>query len=97
MAQELLPKGINLSKETHNLIHSLALEFLQMLTFQANEICQKENKNGFLGLVHVVKACEQLGFQEYVCEIENVTAIYDRQCKLLQKVPQRKSVVGLIL
>ena len=94
MAQELLPKGINLSKDTHDLILACALEFIQLLTFQANEICQKQTRNGFIGLQHVVKACEELGFHEYVREIEAVTAIYDRQLKLMQRVkqnPKRRS------
>jgi down-regulator of transcription 1 len=86
MAQELLPDGLNLSKDTHNLILSCAIEFVQMLTFQANEICQKETRNGFIGLQHVIKACKELGFQEYICEIEAVTAIYDQQLKMMQRV-----------
>jgi down-regulator of transcription 1 len=96
MAQELLPEGINLSKDTHNLILACAVEFLHMLTFQANEICQKESRSGFIGLQHVVKACEQLGFHEYVCEIEAVTAIYDRQLKLMQRVCIPLNTVMLI-
>jgi len=86
MAQEFLPEGYNLSSETHNLIQSFALEFVQLLTFQANEICQKECRNGFIGLQHVTRACEELGFKDYVDEIEAVTAVYDRQMKLTQKV-----------
>jgi hypothetical protein len=93
MAQELLPKGINLSKDTHDLILACALEFIQLLTFQANEICQKQTRNGFIGLQHVVKACEELGFHEYVYEIEAVTAIYDQQLKLMQRVNTFQSEV----
>ena len=96
MAQELLPEGLNLSKDTHDLILACAQEFIQLLTFQANEICQKKTRNGFIGLQHVVQACEELGFQEYVCEIEAVTAIYDQQLKMMQRVrisppPERRS------
>jgi down-regulator of transcription 1 len=86
MAQELLPEGLNLSRDTHNLIQSCAQEFIQLLTFQANEICQKESKYGFLGSQHVVKACEELGFPEYVGEIEAVTAVYGHHVKVMQKV-----------
>ena len=90
MAQELLPDGLNLSKDTHDLIQACALEFIHLLTFQANEICQKETRNGFIGLQHVVKACRELGFQEYVNEIEAVTAVYERQYKATQKVRDPK-------
>jgi hypothetical protein len=86
LAQDLLPAELNLSEDTHVLIQSCAVEFIQLLTFQANEICQRERRNGFLGLQHIIRACEELGFKEYVCEIEAVSAVYDRQLKLLQKV-----------
>ena len=89
MAQELLPEGINFSRDTHDLILSFAHEFLHMVTFQANEICQKETKNGYIGLHHVVRACRELGFQEYVDEIEEVGEVYDRELKVLQKVRLR--------
>jgi down-regulator of transcription 1 len=86
MAQELLPKGLNLSRDTHDLILAFAVEFIQMLTYQANEICQKETNNGYIALQHVVRACEELGFEEYVCEIQAVTTAYDRQIRMMQKV-----------
>jgi down-regulator of transcription 1 len=86
LAQDLLPEDLNLSDDTHNLIQACALEFIQLLTFQANEICQRESRNGFLGLQHVVRACQELGFQEYVCEIEAVSAVFEKQVKFLQKV-----------
>jgi hypothetical protein len=86
MAQELLPDGLNLSRDTHDLIVSFAHEFVHMVTFQANEICQKETRNGYIGLQHVIRACEELGFPDYVDEIEEVSEIYDRQLKLMQKV-----------
>ena len=95
MAQELLPEGICLSKDTHDLIQACALEFLHMLTYQANEICQKESRNGFIGLQHVVRACEELGFHEYICEIQAVTAIYERQLKMMQRVRIFRILLGL--
>jgi len=90
MAQELLPDGLNLGRDTHDLILSFAIEFIHMLTFQANEICQKETRNGFIGLQHVVKACSELGFHEYICEIQAVTTVYDRHIRMMQKVRSMK-------
>jgi hypothetical protein len=86
LAQELLPDGFTISKETQDLILSCCLEFVQMLTFQANQICQEETRNGFLGLAHVIKACKELGFDEYVREIQEVTMAHGRQVKEMQKV-----------
>ena len=86
LAQDLLPRDLTLAEDTHDLIQAFALEFIQLLTSQANEICQRERMNGFLGLQHVVRACQELGFEEYVDEIEAVSAVFERQVKFLQKV-----------
>jgi|SRR5579862_4084391 len=86
MAQEFLPEGLNLSRGTHDLIVSCAQEFIHLLTFQANEICQKETNNGYIALQHVIRACEELGFEDFVGEIEVVTALYERELRAMQKV-----------
>jgi hypothetical protein len=86
MAQELLPDGLKLDLDTQDLVVAFALEFIQLLTYQANEICQKETNNGYIAPTHVLRACEELGFDEYVCEIQAVTEAYDRQIKTMQKV-----------
>jgi len=87
MAEECLPDGLYMGRDTRKLVVSCAEEFLHMLTFQANEICQKETKNGYIGLRHVMQACEELGFAEYTGEIEAVSTVYDQQLKSSQKVP----------
>jgi hypothetical protein len=86
LAEELLPEGLYLGKDTQQLVMSCAHEFLHLLTFQANEICQKETNNGYISLQHVVRACEELGFAEYRGEIEAVSNVYDQQLKSSQKV-----------
>lgn len=91
MAQELLPEGLNFTRDTHDLIVSCALEFIHLLTFQANEICQKETNNGYISLQHVLRACEELGFQEYIAEIESATNMYERELRTLQKVDSHET------
>jgi down-regulator of transcription 1 len=86
LATELLPEGLVLGRDTHDLIVSCAVEFVQLLTFQANEICQKETNNGYISLQHVIRACEELGFDEFVSEIESVSAAYEQELRTLQKV-----------
>lgn len=86
MAQEMLPQDMNLGRDTHDLIVSFAVEFIHLLTFQANEICQKETNNGYISLQHVIRACEELGFEEFVGEIENVSAVYESDLRTMQKV-----------
>jgi hypothetical protein len=86
MAEELLPDGMSMDKDTRELVVSCAQEFVHMLTFQANEIAQKETRNGYMRLDHVVRACEELGFADYRDEIEAVSSVYDQQLKTNQRV-----------
>ena len=86
MAQEKLPPGIHFAKETHELMVDCAEEFIHLLTFQANEICNRTSKTGYIALQHVTQACEELGFEEYIREIKDVSVKYDRQLKIMQKV-----------
>jgi down-regulator of transcription 1 len=86
MVQEFLPDGITCGRDTQDLIVSCCHEFIQMLTFQANQICQRGTQSGFLGLPHVLKACEELGFPEYIREIQHVADVHGRQVKAIQKV-----------
>lgn len=93
LAQDLLPGDLNLAEDTHDLIQAFALEFIHLLTFQANEICQRESRSGFLGLQHILRACQELGFGEYVDEIEAVSTVFERQIKFLQKVSSLNETV----
>jgi hypothetical protein len=89
MVQGFLPDGITCGRDTQDLIVSCCHEFIQMLTFQANQICQQETQSGFLGLPHVIKACEELGFPEYIREIQLVADVHGRQVKAIQKALPR--------
>jgi len=87
MAKDILVlDDMYLSEEMQDLILECALEFVRMLTSQANEICQKETRNGFITLQHILRACQELGFQEYIHEITRVGKDFEQQLKVLQKV-----------
>ena len=86
LAEEVLPTGLTLDPDTHDLIVQLGLEFIRLLTSQANEICEEESSNGFLRVCHVLKACRFLGFEEYGPDIEAVVTDYEQQLKRIQKV-----------
>eukprot|EP01027_Heterolobosea_sp_BB2_P010219 GEZU01015020.1.p1 GENE.GEZU01015020.1~~GEZU01015020.1.p1 ORF type:complete len:285 (-),score=75.03 GEZU01015020.1:69-923(-) len=64
---------IRCANETRDLIVECCVEFVQMMSSQANEICEKENKKT-ISAEHIIKALQQLGFHDYVNE---VTEVYD--------------------
>jgi down-regulator of transcription 1 len=86
LVQEILPPGIVMGKDTQDIMLECANEFIRLVTFQANEICARNSSNGFISLQHVIAACRELGFEEYVSEIEAVSADFERDLKAMQKV-----------
>lgn len=72
-------------RETKNFIAHCALNFVHMLTGQANEICEKEKKKT-LTHYHVFAALKDLGFDKYLDECNDV---YKEQIKKAGKKPSK--------
>lgn len=68
---EILPKDIAVSKEAREAITSCSIEFIMILSSQLNDIAEKEAKKT-IASDHVVKALEELGFQNYLSVINKV-------------------------
>ncbi|KAG8700044.1 negative cofactor 2 transcription regulator complex subunit ncb2 [Ceratobasidium sp. 392] len=68
---EILPKDILSSKESRDLIIECCVEFIHMISTEANEICEKEAKKT-ISPEHIVGALKTLGFESYVEEVEGV-------------------------
>ncbi|KAB5593399.1 Histone-like transcription factor and archaeal histone protein [Ceratobasidium theobromae] len=59
------------SKESRDLIIECCVEFIHMISTEANEICEKEAKKT-ISPEHIVGALKTLGFESYVEEVEGV-------------------------
>ncbi|KAF2863721.1 putative CBF/NF-Y family transcription factor [Piedraia hortae CBS 480.64] len=59
------------SKDTRDLLIECCVEFITMLSAEANEIAEREAKKT-IACEHVTKALEDLGFGEYVPELKRV-------------------------
>ena len=59
------------AKETRDLLIECCVEFITMLSSEANEIAEKEAKKT-IACEHITKALEELGFGEYVPECQAV-------------------------
>ncbi|KAJ3074097.1 negative cofactor 2 transcription regulator complex subunit ncb2 [Podochytrium sp. JEL0797] len=85
--QETLPADLWCAKETRDLIADCCLEFVHLISSEANEVCDKEQKKTITG-EHVVAALKTLGFEEY---IEEVNASFDGHNKLSKERRKRSS------
>ncbi|KAK5125651.1 hypothetical protein LTR85_011925 [Meristemomyces frigidus] len=59
------------AKETRDLLIECCVEFITMLSSEANEVAEKEAKKT-IACEHITKALEELGFGEYVPEVVGV-------------------------
>jgi len=69
LIQEYLPKDLSCAKETRDLLTDCCVEFVHLVSSEANEACEKDSKKT-IAPDHVVKALNDLGFGKYTQEKE---------------------------
>lgn len=84
---EILPKDIAISKEAREAITECSIEFIMMLSTQLNDIAEKEAKKT-IASDHVVKALEELDFNNY---LEIINKILSEQKELLKGKEKRNN------
>ena len=80
---EILPSssGVAFSKEARDVLIDCCVEFITLISSEANEISEKEAKKT-IACDHITKALEQLGFADYVPAVLEAAAEH----KEVQKV-----------
>lgn len=80
---EILPpaSGVAFGKDARDLLIECCVEFITLISSEANEISEKENKKT-IAVEHITKALEQLGFPEYVADIMEVASEHKEQLKV---------------
>lgn len=88
---EILPpaNGVAFSKEARDLLIECCVEFITLVSSEANEISEKEAKKT-IACDHITKALEQLGFSDYVAAVLEAASEHKEQ----QKVSAHSSDVG---
>ena len=82
MTEIIPPKdGISFAKEARDLLIECCVEFITLISSEANEISEKEAKKT-IACDHITKALEQLGFSDYVPAVLEAAAEH----KEVQKV-----------
>jgi len=85
MIKELLPQ-IRVANEARELILNCCTEFIHLISSEANEICNKQQKKT-INAEHVLSALESLGFGAYKTEAEAVL----KDCKAVAAKKRRQS------
>ncbi|KAK2018355.1 histone-like transcription factor and archaeal histone [Colletotrichum eremochloae] len=85
---EILPPsaGVAFSKEARDLLIECCVEFITLISSEANEISEKEAKKT-IACDHITKALEQLGFADYVPAVLEAAAEH----KEVQKGREKKA------
>ena len=70
--------GVTFAKDTRDLLIECCVEFITLISSEANEIAEKDAKKT-IACEHVKAALEELGFGDYVPAIMDVAADYKKQ------------------
>ena len=73
--------GLTFGKDARDLLIDCSVEFVTMVSSQANEIAEQEAKKT-IATEHVDKALRELGFPEYVNEVLAVAGEHKEQLKV---------------
>jgi histone H3/H4 len=83
IVSEILPpsQGIAFNKDARDLLIECCVEFITLISSEANEISEKESKKT-IACEHITKALEQLGFGDYVPGIMEVASEHKETLKV---------------
>ncbi|KAI6251169.1 Negative cofactor 2 complex subunit beta [Erysiphe necator] len=96
IVSEILPpsSGIGFTKDARDLLIECCVEFITLISSEANEISERESKKT-IACEHITKALEQLGFGDYVQSILNVACEHKEQLKGREKKANKLEQSGL--
>ncbi|KAJ8515964.1 hypothetical protein ONZ45_g6646 [Pleurotus djamor] len=84
MIAELLPDDVTCAKETRDLVIECCVEFIHLISSEANEICEQESKKT-IAPEHIISALKRLGFDKFTSEVEDVLKDHKQQQKDREK------------
>ncbi|MCJ1399597.1 hypothetical protein MMC11_002799 [Xylographa trunciseda] len=73
--------GLTFGKDARDLLIDCSVEFITLISSEANEIAEKESKKT-IAAEHIDKALRELGFPEYVSEVLAVAGEHKEQLKV---------------
>jgi len=94
MISELLPNEVTCAKETRDLVIECCVEFIHLISSEANEICEQESKKT-IAPEHIIGALKRLGFDSFTSEVEDVLKDHKQQQKDREKKADKIKDSGL--
>jgi len=94
MITELLPNDVACAKETRDLVIECCVEFIHLISSEANEICEKESKKT-IAPEHIITALKGLGFDSFTEEVQDVLKDHKQQQKEREKKVSKFEQSGL--
>lgn len=73
--------GLTFGKDARDLLIDCSVEFITLISSEANEIAEKESKKT-IAAEHIDKALRELGFPEYVSEVLAVAGEHKEQLRV---------------
>ena len=87
-------QNCRVSTETRDLIMQSATEFIHLLSTEANEICEGQQKRT-ISPEHALMALEKLGYEDYVKEAETVLTDYSNAVAKKRRKSKRLENLGI--
>ncbi|KAG2339916.1 histone-fold-containing protein [Suillus weaverae] len=94
MISELLPAEVTCAKDTRDLVIECCVEFIHLISSEANEICEQESKKT-IAPEHIITALKRLGFDSFTTEVEDVLKDHKQQQKDREKKADKIKDSGL--
>jgi down-regulator of transcription 1 len=87
IVSEILPSstGLSYSKEARDLLIECCVEFITLVSSEANEISEKEAKKT-IACDHITKALDTLGFGDYVPAVLEAAAQHKETQKVIKNI-----------
>ncbi|KAI1404795.1 histone-fold-containing protein [Hypoxylon fuscum] len=98
IVSEILPasSGVSFSKEARDLLIECCVEFITLVSSEANEISEKEAKKT-IACDHITKALDTLGFDEYIPAVLEAAAQHKETQKVREKRGNKFEESGMTL
>ncbi|EOR04995.1 hypothetical protein E3P77_00458 [Wallemia ichthyophaga] len=81
LIKDMLPPELTVAKETRDLLIECCVEFIHLVSSEANEACEQDSKKT-ISPEHVVAALKTLGFETYLKDMEEVLKDHKAQAKV---------------
>lgn len=93
---EILPpsSGVAFAREARDLLIDCCVEFIRMLSSEANDISEKEARKT-IAPEHIEKALKELDFEEYIPEILGVVEEFKEIAKTREKRVNKMEMSGM--